>query len=237
MKKFNLKFNIFIMILLLLIILFLVRVMKVNVVGNHLYKNQEIEKIVFNSKFSRISLVCFINNVLNEKKYSLPNVERISVKFISPIEVEIRVLEKPIIGYIRFQDEYYYFDEDMYIIDLHDMKDKRYIEVSGLTIGKNEIGTYLELQNKNITFIIKKIAQHFDEVEMPIENLNCSDENNILIVSENITVDVGKGDFIEEKLSLLIDIYPKIKQYKGILDLSDVETTKDRGEYIFKKIE
>lgn len=235
MSKIRLKYKVLFSIIIILIILFLVRIEKVEVEGNKYHTDDEIVNIVYRENFSKITIYSVIKNNILKIKYDIPNIEKIDVRYKNPFQVVLRVYEKPIIGYARYQNEYYYFDEDLYILEKNSDKDNKYIEIAGINISKNNVGTYLLIDNKNAPYIIKEVSRYKKNIGMEIENINFAKSNEIMIEGEGLFVNIGDGDNIEEKMNLLIDIYPKIEGMDGILDLSKVKTRYDKGEYIFKK--
>ncbi|MCQ2609497.1 MAG: hypothetical protein MJ151_01720, partial [Lachnospiraceae bacterium] len=199
------------------------------------HSDKEIIDIVYRDGFSKISIYSFIKNNIFKAKYDIPNIEKINVKYKSPWHVVLQVYEKPIIGYARYLNEYYYFDEDLYILEKKSEKENKYMEISGINMSRNNIHTYLYIDNKNAPYIIKAVSRYKKDIGMQIENINFAKSNEIVIEGEGLYVNIGNGDNIEEKMSLLIDIYPKIEGLNGSLDLSKVKTRYDKGEYIFKK--
>ena len=59
-------------------------------------------------------------------------------------------------------------------------------------------------------------------------------DETVHVYIENIEVNLGDIQNMEIKLQRLKDIYPKIAEYKGVLDLKDAKDNMLDEQYIFK---
>ena len=70
---------------------------------------------------------------------------------------------------------------------------------------------------------------------MPADLIEIKQDDNINVYLGNIEVNLGDIDNMEIKLMRLNDIYPKIAEYNGTLDLKEARDNMLDEQYIFKK--
>ena len=82
---------------------------------------------------------------------------------------------------------------------------------------------------------ILNISGYLKENGFKAELLEITKENEIHVYIGNIEVNLGDIQNMEIKLQRLSDIYPKIAEYSGVLDLKDARDNMLDEQYIFKK--
>lgn len=222
---------------LLCVAAFFVNVKNITVVDNRYVSEEVIKDKILSTKRKDKLLFIYIKNLINNGDYNIPHVENIKLKFANGLKLEAIVKEKPVLGYIKKIDKYYYFDEDMYIVYKSDARDEEKIEVVGLNTSNIEVGEYItrEKTNIDILFIVKSINNFLTRNGLLIDDIEIMKSSDIVLVKDRLSFNLGSIDYIEEKLSLVLNTYGSIRDMSGVLDLSKVNTKDDRGEYVFKK--
>lgn len=99
-----------------LLFLFLFRIKEVTVEGNIHYTKEEIMAEVMNGFLSDNSVVLSVTK--HEVEYdNVPFINSINVQMTGRDSVRIRVNEKSVVGYVEYNNEYWYFNRDGTVVE------------------------------------------------------------------------------------------------------------------------
>lgn len=232
MKKSNI-----VKILILIVVLILVysiKIDKINIINNSNHNDSELVNQIFGSKNNINSLSFFLRDKILPHK-EIIYVERYEINWRSPIEVDLIVYTKPIIGYIKFMSNYFYFDKDGYVCESSSEKKQGIAEFTGLKIDNITLNQKLKIKDKNYMDSILNISDNmamFDN--LPIDLVNYVSISDIRLKLYEIEVRLGDNGYMETKFSVLSDMIDKIKDKKGILFLENCRDNMIDEQYIFK---
>lgn len=232
MKKSNI-----VKILILIVVLILVysiKIDKINIINNSNHNDSELVNQIFGSKNNINSLSFFLRDKILPHK-EIIYVERYEINWRSPIEVDLIVYTKPIIGYIKFMSNYFYFDKDGYVCESSSEKKQGIAEFTGLKIDNITLNQKLKIKDKNYMDLILNISDNmamFDN--LPIDLVNYVSISDIRLKLYEIEVRLGDNGYMETKFSVLSDMIDKIKDKKGILFLENCRDNMIDEQYIFK---
>ena len=232
MKKSNI-----VKILILIVVLILVysiKIDKINIINNSNHNDSELVNQIFGSKNNINSLSFFLRDKILPHK-EIIYVERYEINWRSPIEVDLIVYTKPIIGYIKFMSNYFYFDKDGYVCESSSEKKQGIAEFTGLKIDNITLNQKLKIRDKNYMDSILNISDNmamFDN--LPIDLVNYVSISDIRLKLYEIEVRLGDNGYMETKFSVLSDMIDKIKDKKGILFLENCRDNMIDEQYIFK---
>lgn len=232
MKKSNI-----VKILILIVVFILVysiKIDKINIINNSNHDNSELVNQIFGSKNNINSLSFFLRDKILPHK-EIIYVERYEINWRSPIEVDLIVYTKPIIGYIKFMSNYFYFDKDGYVCESSSEKKQGIAEFTGLKIDNITLNQKLKIKDKNYMDSILNISDNmamFDN--LPIDLVNYVSISDIRLKLYDIEVRLGDNGYMETKFSVLSDMIDKIKDKKGILFLENCRDNMIDEQYIFK---
>ena len=232
MKKSNI-----VKILILIVVLILVysiKIDKINIINNSNHKDSELVNQIFGSKNNINSLSFFLRDKILPHK-EIIYVERYEINWRSPVEVDLIVYTKPIIGYIKFMSNYFYFDKDGYVCESSSEKKQGIAEFTGLKIDNITLNQKLKIKDKNYMDSILNISDNmamFDN--LPIDLVNYVSISDIRLKLYEIEVRLGDNGYMETKFSVLSDMIDKIKDKKGILFLENCRDNMIDEQYIFK---
>lgn len=100
----------------ILLFLFLFRITTVTVEGNIHYTEDEIKAMVMEGFLSDNTLVLSISK--REVEYeNVPFLNSIQVQMTGRDSVRIRVNEKSVVGYVEYEDEYWYFNREGIVVE------------------------------------------------------------------------------------------------------------------------
>lgn len=232
MKKGNI-----IKILILIVVLILVysiKINKINIINNSNYNDSELVNQIFGSKNNINSLSFFLRDKFLPHK-EIIYVERYEVNWRSPIEVDLIVYTKPVIGYIKFMSNYFYFDKDGYVCESSTEKKQGIAEFTGLKIDNITLNQKLKIRDKSFMDSILNISDNMSiYYNLPIDLVNYMSITDIRLKLYDIEVRLGDNGYMETKFSVLSDMIDKIKDKKGILFLENCRDNMIDEQYIFK---
>ena len=232
MKKSNI-----VKILILIVVLILVysiKIDKINIINNSNHNDSELVNQIFGSKNNINSLSFFLRDKILPHK-EIIYVEWYEINWRSPVEVDLIVYTKPIIGYIKFMSNYFYFDKDGYVCESSSEKKQGIAEFTGLKIDNITLNQKLKIKDKNYMDSILNISDNmamFDN--LPIDLVNYVSISDIRLKLYEIEVRLGDNGYMETKFSVLSDMIDKIKDKKGILFLENCRDNMIDEQYIFK---
>lgn len=210
-----------------------VKITNVDVVGNEKISDMEIAKYIFSNSYDNISIVLYLKDKFKEKK-KIPLVSKYEIKWQTPFSIVIDVIENPIIGFIRRDIKNVYFDKNGNICEVSNERKDDVIEVIGISFKSGETGDRIELSNERLLNAILNISSYLKENNLKASLIEIKEDETVRVYIENIEVNLGDIQNMEIKLQRLRDIYPKIAEYKGVLDLKDAKDNMLDEQYIFK---
>ena len=218
----------------ILILLFTVRIAKINIINNSNYNDDELVEEVFGSQNNINSFSLFIKDKFiphNELMY----IEKYEIIWKSPIEVDLVVYTKPIIGYIKFMSNYFYFDKDGYVCESSGEKKDGVAEFTGLQVDNITLNQKLKIRDKSYMDSIMNISDNMSLYkDLPIDMVSYNTLSDIRLKLYEIEVRLGDNGYMESKFSVLSDMIDKIKDKKGILYLENCRDNMIDEQYIFK---
>ena len=211
-----------------------VRIKSVEVIGNNKVGDEIIISSLFEKKNDDISLLFFLKNkIKGHKKIQLIN--SYSIKWITPFKIEVIVNEKTPIAFVRRDINNLYIDREGTIIEMSEERKEGLIEIAGVDFRNYDIGEELEFDNKKLFNALLNIASFLKENNLKASLIEIQKESDIYIYVDRIVAYMGDTRNMEIKLQRLIDIYPKISDLSGTLDLSEARENMLDEQYIFKK--
>ncbi|MDO4809085.1 MAG: cell division protein FtsQ/DivIB [Eubacteriales bacterium] len=201
-------------------LLFFLRVKNIEVRGNKAYSKEEIVSMVFPEETDR-SLLMILYREKTGKHRTFPFIISYQVHLTGADSCKVIVYEKKPIGYVSYMGSRMYFDKDGIVIESTGEELEGVPEVTGLRFGKIVLDRKLEADGSAVFEKILNISSQTDAYQIPLRAINIDDTGNItLTLSGGVRVKLGNDDAFPEKLSLLNDVYDKLKDRKGIADLS-----------------
>lgn len=193
----------------------------IEIEGESVYSDEEIEKSVFSRRFSDNELVFRLYNKLYGVN-KLPFIEDIDVKYVNRDSVLLHVYEKKISGCIKYMGQYVYFDKDGIVLQsLSEHKDGVPM-VTGIKFGDFSIGEAFSVKDEKLFSKIMNISQLISHYKIDVSRIHSS-ADGIILYSGKIRVYLGKKDMYDDQLAALSSVLKttKKKNLKGSIDMSD----------------
>lgn len=208
-------------------------IQKVEIKGNSYCTDKEIKQMVQNDKYSVNSLYV-IGKYLTGHGEILPCLEEVKVSMKAPWIVSVEVQEKAIVGYIRADKEYIYFDKEGLVV----YKDTKEIEnvpqVDGIAVDHTGLYETLKSGNADIFEEILETSQELQKNNLTTEKIEYNN-NHICLYIENVYVNLG-NTVTSEKIAQIPPIMEKLGKKKGTLHLENYSESSEtitfkKGEY------
>lgn len=120
-----------------LVVFGLFRVREVVVTGNSIYTSADIQEAVMQDGLCKNTLYLMWKYKDDSRvEENLPFLSSVEVTMRTPYQVEIRVYEKPEIGYFLNGTDYVYFDRDGLIVEISKKLRENIPKITGITISK-----------------------------------------------------------------------------------------------------
>ncbi len=196
-------------------------VTNIEVEDNKYYTDEEIIRI------SGLKDKHILNISFKEVKYDLlklPYTKEVTVKYIFPSRIMIKMLERESLGYVPFMGTYLCLDEQGQVIEQTSKKDVSLPIIKGLSFSEFKIGETLPVENEDHLLCGLQIIQGLKkyEYEKKVKAIDIYDLEQIHLYVDNLDVIIGNiGDF-DKKLQWLIqtrEVYDM-----GVLDLSNIKS-------------
>ncbi len=209
------------------------RLTQINVIGNRVYSDQEMQDLVFDRDWKKNTLFLFLNEKLGTQK-QIPFVDHYEVSILNPSGCEIMVYEKGIIGCFRYMGSYMYFDRDGIVVEnsfnylsgtpiVEGLDFKQVVLYEPLPVDSSVFQNILSLSN-----LLKKYSINADKM------LYESDLDVVLYLG-NVRVRLGNASNLEEKINCLSGMQSGLQGLSGVLYLDSYDPDGSNTTFVFKK--
>ena len=198
---------------------------KVEVMGCSYYTEEEIKQMVLRGPLSK-------NAVLAPMLYSKEGTD--DIHYIKAIDVSqvnnhticISVEEIQPVGCFKYLDCYMYFDRKGVIIASSVERNVRIPFFKGLQISKVAFGDEVPFSDESMLNTSISLSRIFAKSDDVPDDIAYDESGNITLIYGDITARLGKDKYLEDKMTRLLAILPKIAGQKGILHLENVNDNK-----------
>lgn len=220
---------------LILVLAFLsVKINTIQIIGNKKYTKEQIEQILFESRWSRITVLCYIQNRFRPHK-TIPFVEDYNLVFQSPFEAEVIIYEKSVVGYVSYMSSNMYFDKDGIIVESSTNKLEGIPQITGLTFGQIVLNQPLPVENQQIFERIMQLTQALSVSNISADKIQYNKQGNATLVVGDIDVILGDNQDIDGKISRLNNMLPELAGLAGTLYLDTYDENNSDKWYSFIK--
>ena len=209
-----------ILVLAALVIFGLFRVKEVVISGNSIYKAADLQKAVMQDGLCKNTLYLLWKYKDDARvEEELPFLSSLEVKMITPYKVQIRVYEKPEIGYILSGTDYIYFDRDGLIVEISKEFHKNIPQVTGLTMDKAVLYEKLPIKDEDLFRTTVSLARSLDKNELVPQEIKFDKKKEMTLYFTSVKVLLGADKELEEKVAALKSIHEKLESMEGTLHM------------------
>ena len=196
------------------------QVKTVEVIGNDHYTEDELkEKILKGSMTSNAILapLFYSKNAAEE----LPYIESFNVRRSGRNKLIISVKEKSVVGCIPYLDSHVYFDSNGYFVEGSKTRDTKVAFFDGIQPKKVVMEEKLPIKETVLNTAVA-LSTIFAKNDMVPDHIMFDDSYEISLLYGDITVQLGKDEYLEDKMTRAIAILPQLEGQKGILHMENI---------------
>lgn len=223
-KKNQLKVTGLIAVLLLAGVIFFFtyyQVDEVQVMGSSHYSEKQIKKMVLRGPMASNSV---LSPLIYTKKNTkdVPFVEGYTVTRLNRHTICVSVKEKDIVGCIPYLDSYIYFDRNGTFIESSTERNEKIPFFDGIKVKHVIYNEELPIKDKMVMNTAVALSTIFQKNDKIPDHIEFSDDGQISLLYGDITVKLGKDEYLEDKMTRVLAILPLISDKKGILHAENV---------------
>ncbi len=196
------------------------------------YTSQEVKSYMDEKGIDNTLILWLKNKVGSSTKIEL--LDEYQVKLLSPFEVKISGYEKKLKGAIVKDGLYYYFDEYGTILKVSKDKLKGIPKVSGLELNELKIYHKIKVKDEKALQSVLDVISGIEQFSYHVRKVHINKSNEVSIYIKKLQVQLGKNTNLDKKLHAFSDMYSKVIQQNGVLNMKHVS---EDGSYTVKKIE
>lgn len=211
------------------------QVKTVEVIGNDHYTEDELkEKILKGSMTSNAILapLFYSKNAAEE----LPYIESFNVRRSGRNKLIISVKEKSVVGCIPYLDSYVYFDSNGYFVEGSKTRDTKVAFFDGIQPKKVVMEEKLPIKETVLNTAVA-LSTIFAKNDMVPDHIMFDDSYEISLLYGDITVQLGKDEYLEDKMTRAIAILPQLEGQKGILHMENISRNSKTVTFEAEKVE
>ena len=230
-KKNQLKVTGLIAVLLLAGVIFFFtyyQVDEVQVMGSSHCSEKQIKKMVLRGPMASNSVLAPLIYTKKNTK-DVPFVEGYTVTRLNRHTICVSVKEKDIVGCIPYLDSYIYFDRNGTFIESSTERNEKIPFFDGIKVKHVIYNEELPIKDKMVMNTAVALSTIFQKNDKIPDHIEFSDDGQISLLYGDITVKLGKDEYLEDKMTRVLAILPLISDKKGILHAENVN---DNSEMI-----
>ncbi len=202
-------------------------------VGNTVYQENEIKRLVVTERYDTNVIIGSIMSYIRPKK-GIPFVSRVRMKPTGLNSVKVEITEKKLFGVSELSDgRYLYYDSAYNVCEVSErlVEGVKTVELPELT-KEPEVGKKLPVDDgtiKSLEILDKELPKR----EVAVDNTKLSDDGSIVLYKGNIEIRLGQRTNLAEKIQRLPYILPTIENQSGILHVEDF--SEENTDIVFEK--
>lgn len=223
-KKNQLKVTGLIAVLLLAGVIFFFtyyQVDEVQVMGSSHCSEKQIKKMVLRGPMASNSVLAPLIYTKKNTK-DVPFVEGYTVTRLNRHIICVSVKEKDIVGCIPYLDSYIYFDRNGTFIESSTERNEKIPFFDGIKVKHVIYNEELPIKDKMVMNTAVALSTIFQKNDKIPDHIEFSDDGQISLLYGDITVKLGKDEYLEDKMTRVLAILPLISDKKGILHAENV---------------
>lgn len=219
--------------IILIIILFLLaggviylstfRLKEIKVSGCVAVDEQTIIDAIREKSFAGNTVILYMANRIHPID-DIPFVAKLEIEFLSKNEISVTVYEKSIAGCVEYMDRYVYFDKDGIILESSPGLVEGVPCIRGLNFSQWEMGERLPIDDESKFQSILSITQLLDKYELDIDGIKFTAENEIILMRNGITIELGEGEYLAVQMMNLGSILDGLEGMYGTLYMKDFDS-------------
>ena len=193
---------------------------------NAIYSDQEILNMVSGGETSGNTLFYYLK-YKNPVIEGVPFMDHVEVVMVDRNTIAIDVYEKGLVGCVQYMNSYMYFDSSGIVVESSQERKKDVPLITGLTFDSMVLNETLAIEDEEVYSGIMNLTQLLKKFELTVERIELAADKTMTLYFEDVRVQLGKSQYLEEKISEFKDLVPNLNGLKGVLHLEDYDPSKD----------
>lgn len=220
----------------MIILLTCFQINEIEITGNKHYTKEQIKEIVLSEGYIDNTVLLMLKKKIQPIE-DIPFIAKIDVEYISPHKITITVYEKALAGCVEYMNEYVYFDQDGYVLEISATKLEDAPCITGMAFNSMELHEKLPIEDKNRFKLILKITQLINKYNLKIDSIKFDSEGEIIMRYQSIRIELGDGSNLEEQLIDLNKILEGLEGKSGTLDMKEFDISSGKASFINENVE
>ena len=199
-------------------------IITINVTGNQVVSEDVVREAVLASAPLNNTFLLKLDIKMHPIK-SIPFVAKLDVDIESKDTVNVTVYEKSLSGCVEYMNGYVFFDKDGIVLEAGNHLIKGVPCIKGLKFDNWEMGERLPVSDTARFQHILSITQLVEKYGIDLDGIKFTPEDEIELTCGDVTVELGRGDYIAVQLMNLGSILDQLNGMKGILYMKDYRTS------------
>lgn len=219
-----------------LIVLNVFTVERVEVEGNELYSDRQIEEMVLNDEYSWNSLYVYLKYRFWDVG-DVPFVDTMDISLKGPHMLQISVYEKGMLGYLYIDTigQNAYFDKDGFVVETSSEIIEGIPKVTGVEYSEVVLYERLPLEDDMVLRNLLSLTQTLKKYNLLPDQIHYDSGLEPTLTYDGIMVLMGPEENLSQKVIRLSYILPQLNGLSGTLHLEN--WAEDNTDIIFDKIE
>ena len=192
----------------------------VEVMGSEYYTEDEIKEMILRGPMASNSVLAPLLYTKNETD-EVPFVDGFSVTRTNRNTIVVSVKEKKAVGCIPYLDSYIYFDRNGVFIEGEKTRDEKVPFFDGIQVDRVVQDEELPIEDTVLNTAVA-LSTIFAKNDTTPDHIQFDEKGSISLLYGDITVQLGRDEYLEDKMMRVIAILPQIRGQKGILHLENV---------------
>ena len=194
---------------------------EVQVMGSSHYSEKQIKKMVLRGPLASNSVLAPILYTKKDTK-DVPFIQGYTVTRLNRHTICVSVKEKDIVGCIPYLDSYIYFDRNGTFIESSTVRNEKVPFFDGIKVKHVLYNEELLIKDKTVMNTAVALSTIFQKNDKIPDHIEFGDDGQISLLYGDITVKLGKDEYLEDKMARVLAILPMISGKKGILHVENV---------------
>jgi cell division protein FtsQ len=202
----------------------------IEVTGNKHYSEEQIQDYVLSNGYIDNTVLLMLKNKIHPVK-DIPFVAKLDIEYVNAHKVTVTVYEKAMAGCVEYMNQYVYFDQDGYVLEISMTKLSDTPCITGMSFSSMELHEKLPIDDESRFKLILKLTQLIEKYELQIDSIKFTSEGEVVLGYKDIRIEVGDGSQLDEQLVDLNQMLEGLEGKKGTLDLRDFDTATKKASF------
>lgn len=196
-------------------------VTSVEVVGTTYYSAEEVKTMALQGMFTDNSVLAVLLHGKIDVE-DVPFIEGFNITRLNHNIICVSVREKKVVGCIPYLDNYVYFDRNGIFVESSRTRDESVPFFDGLQVDHLVLNEKLPIKGNTILTTAVTLATIFQKNQTVPDHITVDSSYQITLIYGDVTVMLGKDEYLEDKMNRVLAILPKLSGQKGILHMENV---------------